>query len=54
MKVFTAHDPSAGPHGTDYLIRVHDDGTGDFSSRPGRDQRSITWSPPTPLRAEGA
>lgn len=52
MRVFTAHDPEAGPQGTDFLIRIYDDGTGDFATRPGVDQRSITWSPPTPLRAE--
>jgi hypothetical protein len=52
MNVFTVHDPDAGPAGTDYLIRIHDDGTGEFATRPGCDQRSITWSPPLPLRAE--
>jgi hypothetical protein len=52
MRVFTAHDPSTGPDGTDLLIRIFDDGTGDFATRPGEDQRWITWSPPTPLRAE--
>lgn len=52
MKVFTAHDPTAGLLGTDFLIRVHEDGTGDFATRPGRNDRACTWSPPEPLRVE--
>ncbi|MCF6376931.1 hypothetical protein L2K70_04885 [Nocardioides KLBMP 9356] len=52
MRVFTAHDPEAGASGTDYLISIFDDGTGEFATRPGKDQRLVTWSPPTPLRAE--
>lgn len=49
MRVFVAHDPEVD---RDFLIRIYDDGTGDFATRPGRDQRWMTWSPPTPLRAE--
>lgn len=54
MKLYLAHDPDAGPTGTDFLITLHDDGTGEFATRPGRDQRSTTWSAPVVLRAEGA
>lgn len=52
MRVYVAHDPAAGDAGTDYLIRIHEDGTGDFATRPGHDVRSITWSPPIPMRSE--
>lgn len=52
MKVYLAHDPFAGDSGTDYLIRLNDDGTGEFATRPGRNRRWVTWSPPIELRAE--
>lgn len=51
MRVFTAHDPAAGPTGTDYLITIHDDGSGEFATRPGFGQTWTTWSPPIRMEA---
>jgi hypothetical protein len=51
MRIYTCHDPSTD---TDYLITLHADGSGEFATRPGRDQRWLTWSAPVELRAEAS
>lgn len=51
MKVFRAYDPEAD---TDFLVTIHDDGSGEFATRPGRNRRWVTWSPPIALTAEVA
>ena len=44
--VMTAHDPAEGDFGTDFLITWHADGSGQFSTREGRDWRWLRWSAP--------
>lgn len=55
MTTTLAHDPTAGPDGTDYLITWHPDGSGEFATRPGKGWTWETWSAPEYMPArEGA
>lgn len=48
MRLYLGHDDDED---RDYLLTVFDDGTHTIATRYGKDQRGITWSPPTVLEA---
>jgi hypothetical protein len=57
--IYTGHDPRTDldghpGEGCDLLLTQHDDGALELAVRPGKDNRWITWGPPSLLLPEPA
>jgi hypothetical protein len=55
--IYTGHDPRTDldghpGEGCDLLLTQHDDGALELAVRPGKDNRWVTWGPPSLLLPE--